>query len=378
MVEFPDKNIYLYSGSVDFRKGIKSLSNLVSINYPDYKLTNSLFIFFSKDKRQVKILEIEDDDIWLYHNRLNDAKFVFPSCDKTIKIDSRQLKLILKTVELISHKKMKYNVIHADETPLKVIGTDKDKCYMFVYASSFWDSPIYIYDFNDSRNTDKFKELLKDYKGYIVCDGYAGYDGLKKNGIKLQRCFVHARRYFIDVLKVLDEPFKSKSPAYKVVDLMAILFKYESEFIDKNYTADMIKKARNAGEYSKAIKDLDDYIYSINTNNNSLLEKAINYYKNHKQDLYTYLDNGYLDMSNNLAERVAKPFVIARKNFLFYKTADGATTTGKLFSIVQTAKANGLKSEEYLTYVINKINKVDIDDLLPFSNKLPKQLLINK
>ena len=83
-------------------------------------------------------------------------------------------------------------------------------------------------------------------------------------------------------------------------------------------------------------------------------------------------------MSNNLAERVVKPFVIARKNFLFCKTADGATTTGKLFSIVQTAKANGLKSEEYLTYVINNINKVDIDDLLPFSNKIPKQLLINK
>ena len=272
----------------------------------------------------------------------------------------------------------KYNVIHADETPLKVIGSDKDKCYMFVYASSFWDSPIYIYDFNDSRNTDKFKELLKDYKGYIVCDGYAGYDGLKKNGIRLQRCFVHARRYFIDVLKVLDEPYKSKSPAYKVVDLMAILFKYESEFIDKNYTANMIKKERNSDKYSKAIKDLDDYIYSINTSNNSLLEKAVNYYKNHKQDLYTYLDNGYLDISNNLAERVVKPFVIARKNFLFCKTADGATTTGKLFSIVQTAKANGLKSEEYLTYVINNINKVDIDDLLPFSNKIPKQLLINK
>ena len=120
------------------------------------------------------------------------------------------------------------------------------------------------------------------------------------------------------------------------------------------------------------------YICSINTSNNSLLEKAVNYYKNHKQDLYTYLDNGYLDISNNLAERVVKPFVIARKNFLFCKTADGATTTGKLFSIVQTAKANGLKSEEYLTYVINNINKVDIDDLLPFSNKIPKQLLINK
>ena len=78
MVEFPDKNIYLYSESIDFRKGIKSLSNLISVSYPNSNLTDSLFIFFSKDKKQVKILEIEEDDIWLYQNKLNNAKFVLP------------------------------------------------------------------------------------------------------------------------------------------------------------------------------------------------------------------------------------------------------------------------------------------------------------
>ena len=77
MVEFPDKNIYLYSEDIDFRKGIKSLSNLISVNYSNSNLTDSLFIFFSKDKKQVKILEIEEDDIWLYQNKLNNAKFVF-------------------------------------------------------------------------------------------------------------------------------------------------------------------------------------------------------------------------------------------------------------------------------------------------------------
>ena len=105
MVEFPNKSIFMYSDSVDFRKGIKSLSNLIKTNYPDTNLTDSLFIFFSKDKRQVKILEIEDDDIWLYQNRLNNAKFVFPKCDKTIQIDIVQLKFILKSIELISHRK---------------------------------------------------------------------------------------------------------------------------------------------------------------------------------------------------------------------------------------------------------------------------------
>lgn len=272
-----------------------------------------------------------------------------------------------------------FNVIHADETPLKVIGSKKDKCYMFVYTTSFWEKLIYIYDFNDSRSTKNLKELLSDYKGYLVCDGYTGYDCLTKQGITIQRCMVHARRYFNDVLKVLDnEKERTKSPAYKVLNLMSKLFKYEDNFKKNSLTASQIVKQRNSSAYQSVIKDLNNYIDSINIDNNELLSKAVNYYNNNKKELYTYLDYGYLDISNNLAERVVKPFVIARKSFLFCKTADGATTTGKLFSIVQTARANGLKSEEYLTYVISNINKKDINDLLPWSNKLPKELLINK
>ena len=271
-----------------------------------------------------------------------------------------------------------FNVIHADETPLKVIGSNKDKCYMFVYTTSFWEKPIYIYDFNDSRSTKNLKELLSDYKGYLVCDGYTGYDSLTKQGITIQRCMVHARRYFNDVLKVLDEKDKVKSPAHKVLNLMSKLFKYEDGFKKKSLTASQIVKQRKSSAYQSIIKELDTYIDSISIENNELLYKAVKYYNNNKKELYTYLDYGYLDISNNLAERVVKPFVIARKSFLFCKTADGATTTGKLFSIVQTARANGLKSEEYLTYVISNINKKDINDLLPWSNKLPKELLINR
>lgn len=272
-----------------------------------------------------------------------------------------------------------FNVIHADETPLKVIGSKKDKCYMFVYTTSFWEKPIYIYDFNDSRSTKNLKELLSDYKGYLVCDGYTGYDSLTKQGITIQRCMVHARRYFNDVLKVLDnEKERIKSPAYKVLSLMSKLFKYEDGFKKKSLTASQIVKQRKSSAYQSIIKELDTYIDSISIENNELLSKAVKYYNNNKKELYTYLDYGYLDISNNLAERVVKPFVIARKSFLFCKTADGATTTGKLFSIVQTARANGLKSEEYLTYVISNINKKDINELLPWSNKLPKELLINR
>ena len=291
-----------------------------------------------------------------------------------------------RTMELLEplYKKLleellqnKHSIIHADETSLKVINSDKEKCYMFVYTTSFWDNAIYIYDFVDGRSTNKTKELLKDFKGYIVCDAYAGYDSLTKQGTKLQRCMIHSRRRFNDVLKVLDESSIKKSPAYKVIELMSKLFKYESDFRKNKLTANDIYYKRHSDNYIKAIDDLNAYIDSIDYSNNELLADAVKYYLNHSQELYTYLENGYLEMSNNLAERVVKPFVIARKNFLFCKTADGAITTGKLFSIVQTAKANGLKSEQYLTYVISNINKKDINELLPWSTSLPKDLLIS-
>ena len=269
-----------------------------------------------------------------------------------------------------------HKVIHADETPLKIINSEKEKCYMFVYATSFWDKPVYIYDFVDGRSTKRTKEVLDGFDGYLICDAYAGYDSLKNNGVKLQRCFVHCRRYFHDVVKSSGENY-TKSPAYKVLEIMSKLFKKESQFKEKNLSASKIKEERNKDDYLKIIKELYDYILTIKCDNNELLSKAVNYYLNHKDELYTFLECGYVDISNNLAERVVKPFVTARKSFLFCKTADGAITTGKLFSLVQTARANGVKSEQYIAYVISNINKKDINDLLPWSDKLPKDLLIS-
>ena len=79
-----------------------------------------------------------------------------------------------------------------------------------------------------------------------------------------------------------------------------------------------------------------------------------------------------------MSERTVRPFTIARKNFLFCKTSDGATITGKLFSIVQTARANGLRVEQYLKYVIDNIRTKKIEELLPWSLSLPEDLKIKK
>ena len=271
------------------------------------------------------------------------------------------------------------NVIHIDETPIKIIDEKKNKCYMFAYASTVWDSPILIYDFNSTRKCDRTAEFLKDYKGYIEVDGYSGYNMLKKQGIKVAKCMAHSRRMFNDVIKQLKtlEEIKT-SPALEVIKIMAKLYKHEARFKKDNLTPSQIYKERNSDYYLKVIEELDLKINSIDISISNLMKKAVNYYKNQRNELFTYLESGYLPIDNNRIERDAiKVFVICRKNFLFCKNANGAEKTAKIFSIVQTARANGLKVEEYIKYLIENIDKVELEKLLPWHKDLPDKLRIH-
>jgi hypothetical protein len=105
MVVFPEKAIYLYNREVDFRKGITSLTNLIYTSFPQADHKNSLFIFFSRNARQVKIIEIEKGSIWMYQNRLDSQRYMFPRAEKDIKITASQLRLILRTVEPLRRSK---------------------------------------------------------------------------------------------------------------------------------------------------------------------------------------------------------------------------------------------------------------------------------
>ena len=220
-------------------------------------------------------------------------------------------------------------VIHVDETTLVVLD-EKEKCYMFVYRSRHWtDKQVCLYEFNESRKTDKTAKLLNEYKGY---------DFLEEKGIKIQRCWVHIRRYFYDAIKVLSEKERKKSPAYKVFKLINEMFKYEAEMVKETRTAEEIKEIRNSEKYQKILDDIDNEVTMLSEKitKDGLILKAVNYYINikKKEELYTFKENGYIEIDNNLAERTVKPFVIGRKNFMFCKTSSGAEVTSKMYSIV--------------------------------------------
>jgi len=267
--------------------------------------------------------------------------------------------------------------IHIDETTIPIIDSNKDKCYMFAYTSTVWDTPLFIYDFNETRKMDHTLDILKDYDGYVIVDGYSAYNKLTEKGIRLQKCICHVRRKWFDVLKALNESERELSPAFKIVKTIEELYRNESKFKDNKLTPSKIKEERNKAYYLDIINRLDSLIEAEHDNPSHLVHVAAKYYKNQRPYLFTYLEDGYLPIDNNRIERDAiKSFVINRKAFLFCKSANGAIKTAKIFSIVQTARANGLKVEQYLKYLISNINKKTIEELLPWSSDLPIDLLI--
>lgn len=271
----------------------------------------------------------------------------------------------------------KSKVIHADETTLtlsKQVNPDRKKSYVFVYASSFYDDKqIHIYEFNESRTIDPESSYLKDFDGYIECDDYAGYDKLRKSKsrIKLQRCWAHARRKYMDILKAMPKEIRSKSIAYNIVSKMDKLFKIEEKAHKNKIFGQELIDLRHEDELP-IINQIHDLVFNYNPKQGSAFEGAINYTKKVWNDLLPYLDEPYLELSNNLAERCVKPFVINRKVFQTSGSEGGAIYTVKLFSIIRTAIINGLDPYRYIKYVLENIKSRSIDDLLPYSKEMSK------
>ena len=273
-------------------------------------------------------------------------------------------------------------VIHADETTLVVSkrpnhDIERKKSYVYLYASSYYDKQINIYDFHESRRIDETALWLKDYKGYLVVDDYKGYNKLAKDNqnVKLQKCFAHARRKFVDILKSVPKDKQTGTVSYKILTLMNKLFAFEALYKKELLNASEILYKRESDQ-KPIIKDLENLIFNNTYKPNSAIEGAVNYVKSNWSELLTYFECGHLEISNNLAERAIKPFVINRKSFMTSGSYAGARFTTKLFSIIRTALINHLDPEKYMTYVLENIGRKNIDELTPYSESLPKHIKI--
>ena len=243
-------------------------------------------------------------------------------------------------------------VLHADETPLQVLHEPgrkpTSKSYMWLYRTSGdTNKPIVLYDYQMTRATSHPREFLDGFKGYLHTDGYQVYDRLSTE-ITVVGCMAHCRRKFEDAVKDLPKSERLSSPSVKGLWYCKRLFAIEDALAD--CTPEERYKQRQ--EQAKPILDAFlAWVNSVPALPKSSLGKAIIYTKNQWPHLLHYLDDGRLELSNNRAERSIKPFVMGRKNFLFANTPLGAKGSATMYSMIETAKENGLDPYRYLVYL---------------------------
>ena len=278
----------------------------------------------------------------------------------------------LRPIYDLMHKKLlEHDVLHADETTLQVLHEDgrkpQSKSYMWVYRTSGCaEHPIVLYKYEPTRSGSCAREFLEGFKGYLHTDGYHVYHNLNL-GVTSVGCLVHARRKFYDVIK-LNKKDGANQNAAKAVGYFTKLFKIEDALAKKSAEERYQKRL----ELEKPILDeLFAWAEKLYVTPKSKLGEAVTYLLNQKKYLYNYLLDGRLESSNNRAERSVKPFVIARKNFLFANTANGADGSSIIFSLIETAKENKLDPYRYLTHVLglapnlDKSNPAWVEQLLP-------------
>ena len=261
-------------------------------------------------------------------------------------------------------------VVHADETRLLVLdslkGEGRRDSYVFVYSSSAYTHPIDVYDFAGSRAVDPEKSPLAGFGGTIVVDGYAGYNALR---CKRQRCWAHVRRKFADAVKAA--PKGKASEAAWFLREIDFLFKREREWREAARTSSEVLALRNSPGHLARIKALRERAASLEASPGSLLDRALRYMNGLGDELYTFLSDGRVPMDNNLAERVVKPFVIDRKNFLFSKAESGAEASATMMTVIRTALRNGLIPERYLAWLFENARKLPVKRLMPWSDDVP-------
>ena len=279
----------------------------------------------------------------------------------------------------LHRKLLTHDILHADETTLQVLKepgkSAQSKSYMWLYRTGIdAKHPIVLYEYRPNRKAENAEKFLEGFSGWLHADGYDGYHKLNE-GIRVVGCFAHARRKFVEALNAVPEKERAGSTAAEGVAYCDALFRIEAEIKGLPYK----DKAKQRRERAQPVLDaLLAWSETKSAPPKSTLGKALHYLRTQWQHLIRYLEDGRLEISNNLAERSIKPFVIGRKNFLFANTPNGAQGSAVIYSLIETAKENGPDPYKYLTWVLTEAPKLFEKDRDWAAKLLPEEYAANK
>ena len=278
---------------------------------------------------------------------------------------------------IINHLKKKMvseDVLHCDETPIQVLKESgkkpQSKSYMWLYRTTQGSShPIILYDYQPSRSGDNAIRFLNGFKGYLHTDGYSGYNKLED--ITRCGCWAHLRRKFVEAIPDKRDKNAPRTTAEIGRDYCDQLFHLENQM--KHLTPEDRYTKRLELE-KPVLEAFWCWLDSVNALKGSALGKAVTYAQNQKPYMENYLLDGRCALSNNAAENAIRPFTVGRKNWLFADTPKGATASAAIYSIIETAKANGLNVYTYLEFLLMWMpdtdwhnHPEDLEDLMPWS-----------
>lgn len=280
-------------------------------------------------------------------------------------------------IDALHEEMLKRDILHCDETTVQVLKEDgktpQSKSYMWAYRTGNDDkNPIVIYEYQPSRSGTFAQAFLGDFSGYLHTDGYSGYNRITT--ATRCGCYAHLRRKFVEAIPPKSVRGEKKTYAEKGRDYLNKLFEIEREL--KDLSADERYSARLQLE-KPILDEFWNWLQSFTPSKGSKLDKAVKYAFNQKKYLEGYLEDGRCSISNNAAENVIRPFVIGRKNWLFSDTVNGAKASAAIYSLIQTAKENGLKPRKYLEMILGILPSFDLGErpdvlqkLMPWSEEV--------
>jgi transposase len=280
--------------------------------------------------------------------------------------------LLEPLADAIGRHVLRGEAIFADDTPVKMQapGTGKTKtARLWAYARDErpWAGdapPAAWYRFSTDRKAERPGDHLKEFEGWMHADGYAGFEELYRSGrVREVACMAHIRRKFVDV-----QQSQGSAIAEEAIKRIADLYGVEKQARGKPPD----ERARIRQE--KAKPTLDDLEVWLGAQLRRISAKtplggAIRYAITRLKRLRPYIDHGILELDNNTAERAMRPIALGRKNYLFMGSEGGGQSAAIAYTLIETAKLNGIDPQAWLTDVLDRIadHKINrIDELLPW------------
>ena len=263
----------------------------------------------------------------------------------------------------------------ADETRLQVLKepgrNPETDSFMWLFRSGEDGlPPLILYRYTETRAKFNAVEFLKGFKGYLMTDGYQGYNNLPN--IIREACWAHIRRKFCDAIPAGKKDDLSE-PAVQGIQYCDKLFAIERYCRENRFSPEKRHEFRNK-KAPDILKAFWAWLDKQHSTKGSRMEKAVTYARNQRPYAETYLQDGRCSISNNPSENSIRPFTVGRKNWLFCDTPGGAHASATVYTMVEMAKAYGLNVEKYLTFLLDKrphtgMSDEKLEKLAPWSDE---------